>query len=148
MTAIEQYLKNYWFATRNIGRLMLDLNAAKHAYEESYGSVPISKYHELRVKQRKNISPTELAYLIEVNQYSAEVESIETRLREERATIAVIECTVRKAKLAPREEEYVRLRYYENQPAHLVARKMYCSESTAALIRNRALEKVKTVMKY
>jgi len=143
MREMEVFLKEYWYATRSIGRLMLDLAAARHAYEQSCESLPCSNGY-LRTGGRRTTahSPVERAAVIAVDHFRAEVESIERRLADERHTIAQIEKTVREAKLTAPEAGYVRLRYFEGRSVEAAAQRLYCSVATCGRMRVSALGKI------
>lgn len=139
----EEYLKQYWFEQRRIGRLMLDLTMAKHAYEQSYNDLPSAHaYRQLPREKRQRLSPVERTALVVIDQYRAEVESIEKRLGSARQAVAAIEHTVRAAGLSARETDYVRMRYFENRRVESVAQKLYCSTATCRRIRRSALCKI------
>ena len=143
MRETERFLKDYWYATRSIGRLMLDLAAAKHAYEQSRESLPISEgFAKAGKRQGYAQSPVERAAIIAVDQYYAEVLSIERRLNEERRTIALIEQAVSDAGLTAPEAGYVRLRYFESRSVEAAAQRLYCSVATCGRLRVSALNKI------
>jgi DNA-directed RNA polymerase specialized sigma24 family protein len=70
------------------------------------------------------------------------MESIEKRLEAERRRAAMVESAVTRAGLDPREEEYVRLRYFENRSVEATAQRLYCSIATCGRIRESALGKI------
>jgi DNA-directed RNA polymerase specialized sigma24 family protein len=126
MNSTENFLLEYWFARRSIGRLMMDLGAAKAAQESvpaPDGEAPGAKAHAARAL---------------ASQRCAEVMSIEARLAQERATLARIEAAVAAARLSPREREYVRLRYFENRSVQAVSQRLYVSPATAGAYGNGA----------
>jgi len=143
MKKTEQFLREHWHATRRIGRLMMDLSLARSAYLEcckgleSFGGV-----QTVRTKKKERRSPVEHSAIILVDQHRAELESIEKRLRQARATAAAVEYVVMNAGLDVREKEYIRLRYFENRAAESVAQRMFCSTATCRRIRGRAIEKI------
>jgi len=53
-----------------------------------------------------------------------------------------VEQAVSSAALEPREEEYVRLRYFENRSVEATAQRLYCSIATCGRIRESALKKI------
>lgn len=143
MREVELFLKEYWYAKRSIGRLMLDLAAARHAYEQSYESIPVSNGFSEAGKRRGNAqSPVERAVLIAVDHFRAEVESIERRLEEERRTMEQIETAVYRAGLIAPEAGYVRLRYFEGRSVEASAQRLYCSLATCGRLRVSALGKI------
>jgi DNA-directed RNA polymerase specialized sigma subunit len=143
MTEVERYLHEHWFATRSIGRLMMDLTLSKNAYLQSHEDASLTcDYDKIRVKQRSNLSPVEYSAILVVDHYRAEMESIEKRLQDERRRIAMIEHTVRTAQLDTREDDLIRLRYYENRSIEATAQKLFCSTATYSRIRESALEKI------
>lgn len=143
MKDAENYLKEHWYATRHIGRLMLDLTLARHAYEQSYEGLSISAvYEETYTPTRRKASPVERSAMLVVDHHRAEVESIERRLQKARHRAAEVEKTVTCAGLTPRELDYVRMRYFENKRVESVARDLYCSTATCRRIRKAALQKV------
>jgi DNA-directed RNA polymerase specialized sigma subunit len=133
MNMTENYLKEYWFARRSIGRLLLDLGSAKAALEKSGAALSAAA---------KNEGGTEHAARIILSQHRAEVKSIEARLGEERALMARVEEAVKRANLSEREREYVRLRYFENRSALSVCQRLYVSPATGGRIRETALLKL------
>ena len=144
MTETERFLRERWFAQRSIGRLVMDLSLAKRAYEESYGDASLTcDLTKARSAQRSALSPVEYSAVLVVDHYRAEMESIEKRLASERRKAAAIEHAVEQAGLEPREEEYVRLRYFENRSVEAPAQRLYCSLATCGRIRESALGKVK-----
>ena len=148
MTDMERYLKDHWYAQRSIGRLMLDLSLAKDAYQKSYDHIGLScHYEQLGQRERRRLSPVERTAVIVVDQYRAELESIEKRLNEERRRIDMIERTVEHAGLDEQEKAYVRLRYFENKSVQAVAQRLYCSPATCGRLRERALKKIASVQK-
>jgi len=143
MSSLERYLREYWFAKKSVGRLLIELSLAKHAYEESYSFVAISgDYERIKIKEKKNISSVELAAIVIVDEYKAAVMSIEKRIVCERKKAQAIEESVDKVRLNAREAEYVRLRYFENKSARTVAQRLYCSSATCGRIRQSALRKI------
>jgi len=147
MREAERYLKDYWYATRSIGRLMLDLSAARQAYEQSLTSLPVSGgYVKAAGRQRTGSSAVERAAVLAVDQFHAEVLSIEQRLMYERSTLSRIEQTVRDAGLTAPEAGYVRLRYFEGRSVEAAAQRLYCSAATCGRLRVSALGKIERVL--
>ena len=148
MTDVERYLRSYWFATRSIGRLLFDLDAAKAAYTAAQEYLPSSlgAVDESGVKTQQHESAVETAAIIAASQYKAEVMSIERRLTAERAQKERIEQAVADAKLDAREQAYVRIRYFENRRVQAVAQRLYCSCATCGRIRERVLERIGHVL--
>lgn len=143
MTDTERFLRERWFAQRSIGRLMMDLSLAKRAYQESYADASVTcDLTKARSGQRSKLSPVEYSAVLVVDHYRAEMESIEKRLAAERRKAALVEHAVSSAGLEPREEEYVRLRYFENRSVEATAQRLYCSLATCGRIRESALRKV------
>lgn len=143
MTETERFLREKWFAQRSIGRLMMDLSLAKRAYQESYADASVTcDLTKARSGQRSSLSPVEYSAVLIVDHYRAEMESIEKRLNAERMRCEIIERAVKDARLDPREEEYVRLRYFENRSVEATAQRLYCSLATCGRIRESALRKV------
>jgi DNA-directed RNA polymerase specialized sigma subunit len=143
MTETERFLKEKWFAQRSIGRLMMDLSLAKRAYQESYAGASLTcDLTKVRSGQHSNLSPVEYSAVLVVDHFRAEMESIEKRLAAERRRAELIEQAVKRAELEPREEEYVRLRYFENRSVEATAQRLYCSLATCGRIRENALRKV------
>ncbi len=143
MKEAERFLKDYWYATRSIGRLMMDLSAARQAYEQSLTSLPVSGgYVKASRQQRNEHSAVERAAVIAVDQFHAEVLSIEKRLLQERSTLSRIEQTVNNAGLTAPEAGYVRLRYFEARSVEAAAQRLYCSVATCGRIRVSALNKI------
>ncbi len=143
MNDTERFLRERWFAQRSIGRLMMDLSIAKSAYQHSYDDARMTcDLTKARTNQRKNLSPVEYSAILVVDHYRAEMESIEKRLNAERARAAAVEQAVRDARLEPREEEYIRLRYFENRSVEATAQRLYCSIATCGRIRESALRKI------
>jgi len=147
MTFVERYLKDYWFAARSIGRLMLDLDAAKAAYEDACGYLPSAgAMNASGVKTQRGDSPVEISAILAVQQYKAEAQSIARRLRDERETMRRIELVVAAAGLSARETAYVRLRYFENRSVQAVCQRLYCSAATCGRTREAVLEKLSRVL--
>lgn len=147
MKDAERFLKDYWYATRSIGRLMLDLTAARQAYEQSLTSLPVTDgFVKAQGKHRTISSPVERAAVIAVDQFHAEMLSIEKRLSDERRTLAAIEQTVEKAGLTAPEAGYVRLRYFESRSVEAAAQRLYCSVATCGRLRVAALGKIERVL--
>ncbi len=147
MKEAERFLKDYWYATRSIGRLMLDLSAARQAYEQSLTSLPVScGYVKAGGRQRSGQSAVERAAVIAVDQFHAEVLSIEKRLMYERSTLSRIEQTVAEARLTAPESGYVRLRYFEGRSVEAAAQRLYCSAATCGRLRVSALKKIERVL--
>ena len=142
MSGVERYLREFWFARRSIGRLMMDLSSAKATLEHCYEQLPGARLSETGVRTMAASSPVEHAALIIIDQHRAEVMSIEQRLAEERATMAHIEAALKNAALSERECEYVRLRYFENRSAEAVCLRMYCSPATGGRIREGVIKKL------
>ncbi len=147
MKEAERFLKDYWYATRSIGRLMLDLSAARQAYEQSLTSLPGSGGYVKAIRQQRTFhSAVERAAIIAVDQFHAEVLSIEKRLMHERSTLSHIEQTVQAAGLTAPEAGYVRLRYFESRSVEAAAQRLYCSAATCGRLRVSALEKIERVL--
>ncbi len=147
MKETERFLKDYWYATRSIGRLMLDLSAAKQAYEQSLTSLPVTEgYVKAQGRRRSVSSPVERAAIIASDQFHAEMLSIEKRLLDERRTIALIEQTVKNAGLTAPEASYVRMRYFEARSVEAAAQRLYCSVATCGRLRVSALRKIERVL--
>ena len=142
MDGVERYLREYWFARRSIGRLMLDLSAARAALEQSCEHLPGARLSETGVRGGAAGSPVEHAVLVVLSQHRAEVTTIEQRLAEERATLSRIEGALKDAALSARECEYVRLRYFENRSAEAVCQRMFCSPATGGRIRETIIKKI------
>lgn len=142
MSGVERFLREYWFARRSIGRLMLDLSSAKAALEHCYEQLPGARLEETGIRAAAASSPVEHAALVIVSQHRAEVASIEQRLAEERAMMARIEAALKEAVLSERECEYVRLRYFENRSAEAVCQRMFCSPATGGRIRETIIKKM------
>ena len=148
MREIERFLKDHWYATRSIGRLMLDLSAARHAYEHSRQSLPVTQgFLTMGARSGTAQSPVEKAAIIAVDQFRAEVESIERRLGDERRTVAAIEQAIRDAGLSAPEANYVRLRYFENRSVEAVSQRLYCSAATCGRLRVSALDKIERALR-
>lgn len=147
MNNVERYLAEHWYATRSIGRLLIDLSLAKHVYEESYSFVSVSgDYERIKTKEKKNISSVELAAVIILDEHKAQIKSIEKRLLEERKKKEEIEQAVAQARLSGREVEYVRLRYFDKKGVETVAQRLYCSAATCGRLRKSALSKIGKVI--
>lgn len=147
MTMMERYLKDHWFASRSIGRLMLDLSAAKAAYEDACAYLPSAGAMNISgVKARRESSMVEITAIFAVEQYKAEAQSIARRLKRERETMRRIEQAVALAGLDPRENDYVRLRYFENRSVQAVSQRLFCSMATCGRIRAAVLEKMARAM--
>lgn len=147
MKDAERFLKDYWYATRSIGRLMLDLSAARQAYEQSLSSLPVTDgYVKTQGKHRAVSNPVERAAVIAVDQFHAEMLSIENRLNNERRTLAAIEQMVAKAGLTAPEAGYVRLRYFEARSVEAASQRLYCSVATCGRLRVSALGKIERVL--
>ncbi len=143
MREAERFLKDYWYATRSIGRLMLDLSAARQAYEQSLTSLSVSGgFVKAAGRQRTGHSAVERAAVIAVDQFHAEVMSIEKRLLHERSILSRIEQMVRDAGLTAPEAGYVRLRYFEGRSVEAAAQRLYCSAATCGRLRVSALSKI------
>lgn len=143
LTETEKYLRERWYAVKSIGRLLMDLSLAKSAYQQAAESSPVTRdYTRIPTRQRSNLSPVEYSAVLIVDQYRAEVESIEHRLAGERAKAAAIEAAVESAGLSQREEEYVRLRYFENKSVEATAQRLFCSPATCGRLRESALNKI------
>lgn len=143
MTETERFLRERWFAAKSIGRLMLDLSIAKNAYAQSYADASVTcDLTKVRSGQRSSLSPVEYSAVLVVDHYRAEMESIERRLADERRRMAIVEQALKDAGLEPREEEYVRLRYFENRSVEATAQRLYCSVATCGRIRESALLKI------
>lgn len=149
MREAERFLRDYSYAKRNIGRLMLDLSTARQAYEQSLESVPVSSgFVRAGGGHRAGQSPVEKAAVLAVDQFHAEVLSIEKRLRQERQTLDNIEQTVSRAGLTAPEAEYVRLRYFEGKSVEAAAQRLFCSVATCGRLRVAVLRKVEAVLGY
>jgi hypothetical protein len=147
MKDAERFLKDYWYATRSIGRLMMDLTSARQAYEQCQASLPVTDgYVKAQGKHRQISSPVERAVVIAVDQFHAEMLSIENRLKDERHTLAAIEQTVERAGLSAPEAGYVRLRYFEARSVEAAAQRLYCSVATCGRLRVSALGKIEHVL--
>ena len=143
MTDTEQFLRERWYANRAIGRLLMDLSFAKSAYEQTCSGVITNDLTTLRGKWREGaLSPVEYAAILAADQYRAQIESIERRLEAERDKIREIDRAVSGACLSQREEDYVRLRYFENRTVEVVSQRMFCSLATCGRIRESALFKI------
>lgn len=143
MKYIESYLKEHWYTTKRIGRLMMDLSLARQAYEESYENLPSScDYKIVKSGNRSNASPVELTAIITIDQHRAEVQRVEKQLKAARRLTAEIEKVVLDAGLSERENEYVRLRYFQNYRAVSVAQRMFCSAATCGRLRLSSIEKI------
>ncbi len=145
MNDVERVLREYWFAKRSIGHLMMDLSVVKTALEQTYERLPGARIDEAGVRNRAAGSPVEHAAVIIIGQHRAEIMSIEARLNEERYTVERIEQFVKHAELSEREREYVRLRYFENRSAQAVCQRMYVSPATGGRIREAALKKLEGI---
>ncbi len=145
MNDVEKVLREYWFARRSIGHLLLDLSVAKTAMEQVYERLPGARLDEAGVRSRAAGSPVEHAAVIILDQHRAEIKSIEARLADERRTIERIERSVICSRLSEREREYIRLRYFENRSALSVCQRMYVSPATGGRIREAALKKLEEI---
>lgn len=125
MRAIERFLREYWFAQRSIGHIMLDLGAAKAALEQCAAQGGEAGAARAMTAQR-----------------GAEVKSIARRLAEERTLMERIETALKDARLTERERDYVKLRYFENRSAEAVCQRMFVSPATGGRIRAAALKKL------
>ncbi len=147
MKDAERFLKDYWYATRSIGRLMMDLTAARQAYEHSLNSLSVTDgYVKTQTKNRSISSPVERAAVIAVDQFHAEMLSIEKRLKDERRRLAEIERTVEEAGLSAPEAGYIRLRYFEARSVEAASQRLYCSVATCGRLRVSALKKIERVI--
>ncbi len=147
MIDAERFLKDYWYATRSIGRLMMDLTAARQAYEHSLNSLPVTDgYVKTQIKHRSISSPVERAAVIAVDQFYAEMLSIEKRLKDERRRLADIERAVEEAGLSAPEAGYIRLRYFEARSVEAASQRLYCSVATCGRLRVSALKKIERVI--
>lgn len=148
MRDTERYLKDYWYASRSIGRLMMDLTAARQAYEQSFAGLPVTDgYVKAPGRQRTFSSPVERAAVIASDQFHAEMLSIEQRLKAERRTLAMIEQAVARARLTEPEAGYVRLRYFEAKSVEAAAQRLYCSAATCGRLRVSALKKIERALR-
>lgn len=132
MSPVERSLREYWFARRSIGRLLMDYSTAKAALEHSETKNPLSGY--------------EYAAQELIEQRRVEVKAIEQRLSDERATISRLESALKEAELTERECEYVRIRYFENRNAEAACQRMYCSPATGGRIREAVIIKLRSVL--
>lgn len=144
MNETEQFLRERWYAQKCIGRLLIDLTLAKSAYQEAYTSCGLScNYDKIKTKkQRSTLSPVEFSAILVIDQFRAEMESIERKLAAERGKTYLIEQVLKAAALKPREEEYIRIRYFENRTVEATAQRLYCSIATCGRLRESALSKV------
>ena len=148
MTETEAFLRERWYAGRCVRRLLIDLTLAKSACEEAYASCGLScDYSEINTqKQRSSLSPVEYSAILVADHYRAEMESIESRLSSERVRAMLVERAVKAARLSQREEDYVRLRYFENRSVEATAQRLYCSPATCGRLRESALSKIEDAM--
>lgn len=148
MTKTEEFLKERWYVEKCIKRLLLDLSLAKSACEEAYSNCGLScGGHEIKTqRQRSSLSPVEYSAILVADQYSAEMESIERRLESERARAMIIDRAVKTAGLTQREEDYVRLRYFDNRTVEATAQRLFCSPATCGRLRESALSKLDYVL--
>lgn len=143
MTDTEQFLRDRWFAGRAIGRLLLDLSLAKSAYEQACSGINTCDLTRIRQKRRNGaLSPVEYSAILIIDNCRSQMESIERRLEQERATVSDIDKAVCLACLSGREEDYVRFRYFENRSVEATAQRMFCSLATCGRIRESALFKI------
>ena len=148
MEQAEALLKDYWYFKKEIKRLMTDLLLAKHAYEHSMCELPSScRYSIVKSKNRQIAKPVEINVMIMLDEYRAQMESIEKLLEKTREGLRRIEEAVERASLSARQQEYIRMRYYANLSAEAVSQRMYCSASTCRRIRRSALERIEEAMK-
>lgn len=148
MTETEKYLREYWYARKNIRHLLIDLKLAKSAYQEACGNYGSSaNYSKIKTKERSRLSPVEYSVILAVDLYRTELENIERKLEEERRRITIIEKIVKVSKLSRHEEDYVRLRFFENRNLEDTAQRMYCSIATCGRLRESALKKIEEYQK-
>jgi DNA-directed RNA polymerase specialized sigma subunit len=136
-----------WYAKKSIGRLLIELSLAKSAYKQAAEDCPVTyDYSKVRTKrQRSGLSPVEYSAVLLVDQYRAEVESIERRLASERAKAEEIETALKNAGLSKREEEYIRVRYFENRTVEATAQRLFCSPATCGRLRESVLFKLEHI---
>lgn len=147
MTDTERYLYKVWYAKRDQKRLTQDLALAQSAYESAYENQCCKVNYDVAIKkQPSKRSPTEQAVILIVDEYKAQLDSIESELLLCRVIIKEANKTLDKAGLSCREEEYIRLRYFNKYSAEKVAKDLFCSYETSNMIRKRALEKIDTVI--
>ncbi len=142
MDKVERFLREYWFARRSIGRLMLDLSTAKAVLEQCCARMPGTRLAEAEPYSGTPESPAEHAAWVIVGQHRAEVNAIEQRLTEERDMLSRIETAMKDAALDARECEYVRLRYFENRSMEAVCQRLFCSPATGGRIREAVIKKM------
>lgn len=146
MKQIEGFLKEHWYLMREIKRLRMDLSLAQEAYEKSTAQIPSScRYSVVKDKNRKIAKPVEINAMIIIDEYRAQVESIEKQLNKTKKKLSMIEGVLDRAELTTRQEEYVRLRYFKNLSAEATSQRLYCSSSTCRRIRKSALDKIMEV---
>jgi hypothetical protein len=149
MTDTEQFLRERWYAGKAIGRLMMDLSLANSAYDKACSEVGVSDLTKIRERRRaKNLSPVEFSAILVVDNFRAQLESIGRRLDEERAKVRDIERAVSGARLSQREEDYLRLRYFENRSVEAVAQRLFCSLATCGRLRESALFKIENAGRH
>lgn len=146
MKQIEGLLKERWYLERDLKRLRMDLSLAQDAYENSSGQMPSScRYSVVKDRNRKIAKPVEINAMIVIDEYRAQVESIEKQLNKIKTKIDCLEGILERAGLSARQEEYIRLRYFKNLSAEATAQRLYCSSSTCRRIRKAAFDKIMEV---
>ena len=139
----ENDLRGVYYAERDMRRLLCDLQKLEQRYEEEYTNDHRKKSEVISQKTKVKRSPVEEKVIVLVDHFSAEVDSAKRELAGRRALIESIKQAVLRAGLSPREQEYVRLRYYESRSVEALERIM--SYTKTDRIRRSVLEKLEGI---
>jgi hypothetical protein len=144
---IEDELKNYHIISADIQRLDAELVKIQAKLEDAYTPSNMAVNPELaRVQKTELDSQVERIVVIRLENIKRDIKDTETQLFIKRDEKKKAELWVEAARLTGTEEEYVRLRYWENNKAELLpklSRILNYQPTQLERIRDALLEKLR-----
>ena len=143
MTDIEEELIKYHYAQADILRLEHNLVNAKDRLKDAYIPPNMAVNPQLARVQKSEIeSQVERIVILIEDNLKADVQDIETQLVVKRDVCRRILQWIQAGQLTGREEEYVRLRYLENNKVKNLPDMMHYEKTQIERIRAAALDKL------
>lgn len=142
---IENELMEYYYATKEKKRLMIDLDRSQAEYDDRYEDLYGQRDYEKPNVQNGHTSDTVPYAAIALLAVKDDTKKYKKRISQANCTIERITTLVAMARLTGDEREYVRLRHFEGLEASQVLKKMHIASSTCARYRATALDKIRRV---
>ena len=143
MTDIENYLTGYYYASKDIPSLEIELDRARQRLEDAYVPPNMAVNPKLARIQKSEVgSLVEKTVILIHDDIRVDIECIQPKIDDKRRIMAVIEGMI--SCLTEKEKMYVRLRYFENRSSQQTGEIMHYETSRACDIRKAALDKLQT----